>query len=149
MGDTGEPVRKQAYGPSWEQGHWPLTQRDENTAAFDGDWGELEATLAKKIVASQPNSVLSQQDISRAVQESIKAIMMIRAYRIRGHLAAELDPLRLSRFEDQPELNPETYGFSQDMWDRRSSSTCPWNGIRVCPPDVGRSETDLLLHSGH
>ena len=118
MGDTGEPVRKQAYGPSWEQGHWPLTQRDENTAAFDGDWGELEATLEKKIVASQPNSVVSQQDISRAVQESIKAIMMIRAYRIRGHLAAELDPLRLSRLEDQPELNPETYGFSQDMWDR-------------------------------
>jgi 2-oxoglutarate dehydrogenase E1 component len=32
----------------------------------------------------------------RAVKDSIRAIMMIRAYRMRGHLAANLDPLRLS-----------------------------------------------------
>ena len=39
--------------------------------------------------------------------------MMIRAFRIRGHLIADLDPLKLFENKDHPELNPETYGFIQ------------------------------------
>ena len=38
--------------------------------------------------------------------------MMIRAYRIRGHLQSELDPLELSKKEYAPELDPKTYGFT-------------------------------------
>ena len=44
--------------------------------------------------------------------------MLIRAYRVRGHLEANLDPLRLSRREPHPELDPETYGFSEADMDR-------------------------------
>ena len=38
---------------------------------------------------------------------------MIRAFRIRGHLIADLDPLKLFENKDHPELNPETYGFTK------------------------------------
>ena len=117
VGDTGEPVKHQANGPSWTPPGWPLTQRDENTDAIDYQWTADEGHFVREITQRAPAGV-SQQDISRSVQESIRAIMMIRAYRIRGHLAADLDPLRLNSFENQPELDPETYGFTPDMWDR-------------------------------
>ena len=117
VGDTGEPVTKQADGPSWTPDGWPLTQRDDNTDAIDGQWTVSEPQIKQKIVERSTSSI-SPEDISSAVQDSIKALMMIRAYRIRGHLAADLDPLRLNDFGDQPELNPESYGFTQDNWDR-------------------------------
>ena len=41
--------------------------------------------------------------------------MLIRAYRIRGHLTANLDPLRNSKKEEHPELKPETYGFKKKI----------------------------------
>ena len=39
--------------------------------------------------------------------------MLIRAYRIRGHLIANLDPLNLQKKEEHLELKPETYGFKK------------------------------------
>ncbi|MAP95859.1 MAG: 2-oxoglutarate dehydrogenase E1 component [Ponticaulis sp.] len=117
-GDSGEPVSKQAGGPSWTPRGWPLTQRDESTDAIDYQWSNTEVQSITREVTQRAGPAASQEDISRAVQESIRAIMMIRAYRMRGHLAAELDPLRLNDRGEQPELDPETYGFSPDMWDR-------------------------------
>ena len=117
LGDSGDPVVKIADGPSWTPAGWPLTQRDENTSAIDYHHAPNEPELSRRITERAAPGV-SQEEISRAVQESIKAIMMIRAYRMRGHLAADLDPLRLNDFGDQPELNPQSYGFSPDTWDR-------------------------------
>ena len=45
--------------------------------------------------------------------------MMIRAYRIRGHLQSELDPLELSK-EYAPELDPKTYGFTDSDMNKKS-----------------------------
>ena len=42
--------------------------------------------------------------------------MLIRAYRIRGHLIANLDPLSLQKKQEHPELKPETYGFKQKIF---------------------------------
>ena len=39
--------------------------------------------------------------------------MLIRAYRIRGHLIANLDPLSIQEKKEHPELKPETYGFKK------------------------------------
>ena len=50
--------------------------------------------------------------------DSIRALMLIRAYRVRGHLYARLDPLGLHEPEHHPELDPATYGFGEDDWDR-------------------------------
>ena len=117
MGDSGQPVASQAQGPSWTPSGWPLTERDENTSAIDYQWTPDEPALTQKI-ADRSGPAVSQEEIARSVQDSIKAIMMIRAYRMRGHLAADLDPLRLNDFGGQPELDPESYGFAPDSWDR-------------------------------
>jgi len=50
--------------------------------------------------------------------DAIRALMLIRAYRVRGHLYARLDPLGLHEPEHHPELDPATYGFGEDDWDR-------------------------------
>jgi 2-oxoglutarate dehydrogenase E1 component len=44
--------------------------------------------------------------------------MMIRAYRMRGHLHANLDPLGIEARKDHEELHPSTYGFTESDWDR-------------------------------
>ena len=50
--------------------------------------------------------------------DSIRALMMIRAYRVRGHLIASLDPLGLDGERHHPELDPKSYGFSEADYDR-------------------------------
>ena len=45
--------------------------------------------------------------------------MLIRAYRIRGHLIAKLDPLGIQKREEHPKLKPETYGFNQKDYNRK------------------------------
>ena len=57
-------------------------------------------------------------DVRSATLDSIRALMLIRAYRFRGHLMANLDPLNLIEKEIHPELNPETYGFTKDDYER-------------------------------
>ena len=61
---------------------------------------------------------LSATDLRAATTDSIRAIMLIRAFRINGHLLAKLDPLNLQERDVHPELNPKTYGFKDDDWDR-------------------------------
>ncbi len=57
--------------------------------------------------------------IKQASTDSVRAIMLIRAYRIRGHLIANLDPLDLQRKDEHPELKPETYGFKSKDFSRK------------------------------
>ena len=45
--------------------------------------------------------------------------MLIRAYRIRGHLIANLDPLSIQKKEEHPELKPENYGFKKNDFNRQ------------------------------
>src|SRR5436309_13800513 len=61
---------------------------------------------------------VGQEQLQRAAQDSIRALMLIRAYRVRGHLEADLDPLGLIKREPHPELDPKSYGFAIDDWDR-------------------------------
>ena len=49
--------------------------------------------------------------IRQATRDSVRALMMIRAYRMRGHLHANLDPLGLEPPKDHEELHPSNYGF--------------------------------------
>ncbi|MBR0647820.1 2-oxoglutarate dehydrogenase E1 component [Plastoroseomonas hellenica] len=54
----------------------------------------------------------------RAVLDSLRALMLIRSYRVRGHLLAQLDPLGLQQPKVHPELDPKTYGFTEADMDR-------------------------------
>jgi len=112
LGDAGEPARD----PAWKRADWPPRPNGEAVALFDGDWGEAETRLERRIAERAPG--VSSADVRAATQDSIRALMMIRAYRIRGHLAADLDPLGMEDFGPQPELDPATYGFGPEDLDR-------------------------------
>ena len=117
LDDESGSAAANAAGASWKRGDWPLQKKGDDVAAFDGNWAVVDPKLEKKIKSDKPGA--TEADIAQAVKDSIRAIMMIRAYRMRGHLAADLDPLRIESFGDQPELNPETYGFTAADMDRR------------------------------
>jgi 2-oxoglutarate dehydrogenase E1 component len=109
--------------PSWQRADWPASPIDERTAALDGNWVALEKLLAPKIEAKAKATTpatpqQTTEDIKQATMDSVRALMLIRAYRIRGHLAADLDPLKLKSPDPQPELDPATYGFTETDLDR-------------------------------
>ncbi|MWD26722.1 2-oxoglutarate dehydrogenase E1 component [Aquicoccus sp. SCR17] len=125
MGDDDTSVRREAAGPSWSRADWPLDPKDDLTAALDGQWPEAvdpqEAKAAGKKIAekaAERGVEVSDKAIQQAVLDSIRALMLIRAYRIRGHLAADLDPLGLRPPTPHPELDPKTYGFTDQDMDR-------------------------------
>ncbi|MBY0406269.1 MAG: 2-oxoglutarate dehydrogenase E1 component, partial [Rickettsiales bacterium] len=61
---------------------------------------------------------VSQAEIEKFAHDSIRAIMMVRAYRVRGHLLANLDPLDIENKDYHPELSIEHYGFTDADLDR-------------------------------
>ena len=61
---------------------------------------------------------LSTADVERATRDSVRALMLIRAYRARGHFHANLDPLGLQPPYNERELDPSTYGFTEADLDR-------------------------------
>ena len=68
--------------------------------------------------AAMPLAGRTEAEIRAAAQDTARALMLIRAYRIRGHLEADLDPLGLVRQAPHRELDPATYGFGESDWDR-------------------------------
>ncbi|MEC8316306.1 MAG: 2-oxoglutarate dehydrogenase E1 component [Pseudomonadota bacterium] len=113
--------------PSWEKSNWPETPNGEITSALDGNWGDdispvqIAGQIAEKIAnrSNENGEVLNEESLRSATIDSVRAIMMIRAYRARGHLAADLDPLGLEPPKSHPELEPESYGFTQADYDRK------------------------------
>ena len=59
------------------------------------------------------------ENIELSKVESIKAIALIRAYRIRGHLIANLDPLKMMDRKYLHELHPEDHGFKKEDYDKK------------------------------
>src|SRR5690606_6776933 len=71
-----------------------------------------------KAKAAAAGVALNEGQLRRAVLDSVRALMLIRAYRIRGHLVADLDPLGMREEEPHPELDPVSYGFTEADLDR-------------------------------
>jgi 2-oxoglutarate dehydrogenase E1 component len=119
--DQPADVRKNAEGPSWGRDNWPLTPRDDLTSALDGNWAEAEKVLGGKIAAKAQakGTELTSADVHQATRDSIRALMLIRAYRMRGHFHAKLDPLGIEPPRDREELDPRTYGFAEADFDRK------------------------------
>ncbi|MCL4109754.1 UNVERIFIED_CONTAM: hypothetical protein GTU68_018481 [Idotea baltica] len=97
LGDSELEAKAEAAGPSWARTDWPPQPQDDLTQALDGQWVAPELKEAST---------------------KIKAQMLIRAYRIRGHLVADLDPLGMRDGVPHPELDPKTYGFTDADLDR-------------------------------
>ncbi len=75
--------------------------------------------LKDEIVEKNSLSDFSEKSIKQASKDSVRAIMLIRAFRIRGHLIANLDPLAIQKKEEHPELKPESYGFTKNDYNRK------------------------------
>lgn len=116
-------VLKNADGATWERADWPRPANGELVSAFDSDWAWLEKQTADKLKAKAAEKGaapgLTQEQLQAAARDSVRAIMMIRAYRMRGHLHAKLDPLELAIERDHEELHPATYGFTDADLDRK------------------------------
>ncbi len=116
LGDKPEDVLREAKGASWKRADWPLVANGELVSALDANWTALEAPIKQKVAERKTGA--SEAEIRAATLDSVRALMMIRAYRIRGHLDADVDPLQLRPKSDHPELQPESYGFGPDDLDR-------------------------------
>ena len=108
--------------PSWGRRDWPPLPTDALTLSLDAGGIELAKPAKTNAMAASvaaPVPVLADAtDVERAAQDSICAMMLIRTYRVRGHLAANLDPLGLTKRELPADLTPEYHGFKEDDLDR-------------------------------
>src|SRR6202163_71276 len=119
--DERADVIKSARGASWKKPNWPLRPDGDLVAALDGQWAETEKKISEKISAKAKATgvELSSAEVSQATRDSIHALMLIRAYRIRGHFHAKLDPLGLEPEKNEEELDPRSYGFTEADLDRK------------------------------
>jgi 2-oxoglutarate dehydrogenase E1 component len=127
--DSPADVQKNAEGPSWGRANWPLTPRDELTSALDGDWAEVERAVGAKLAAKAQlqgkvqglakGAEVTSADVHQATRDSVRALMLVRAYRMRGHFHAKLDPLGIEAPRDREELDPRSYGFVEGDFDRK------------------------------
>jgi 2-oxoglutarate dehydrogenase E1 component len=123
-------VEQAVSGPSWQKTNWPLTDTDQLTAALDptqmqpapkpakGGAVPKAAPQAEEAPAAARAAPASGASVEAAALDSIRAMMLIRTYRVRGHLAADLDPLGITKRDLPPDLTPEYHGFTEADLDR-------------------------------
>lgn len=97
-------------GPSWQNARWPQVggaAEDDLTQALD----PMAMQVAVKQAAAKTGKAMDEGAIERAADASIRAMLLIRTYRVRGHLAADLDPLGLATRDLPADLTPEYHGL--------------------------------------
>ena len=95
-------------GPSWARTNWPPIDTDDLTGALD----PTQMQVAVKAAAKTNGKAVSDADAVSAADDAIRAQMLIRTYRVRGHLAANLDPLGLTQRDLPADLTPEYHGLN-------------------------------------
>ena len=120
LGDDAKEILGEIEGPSWS------TRGPNGNGASVADaaplgGGEVHPAAiaeARKPATPQPPAGLSVEQMREATLYTIRALMLIRTYRVRGHLNATLDPLGIDKRADHPELDPRNHGFTDADWDR-------------------------------
>ena len=116
LDDDAKAVLDEVRGASWAPRQTRvLGSNGASPSVSDATEGVVEAPAHPSHAASRGASA---EEVRQATMDSIRALMLIRAYRVRGHLEADLDPLKLHKPEPHPELDPATYGFSERDLDR-------------------------------
>ncbi len=108
LGDLGQAVLDDQKKPSWQP-------EKEKTKVIGVNYEEPVKSTAKDGAKPQAAGALSEQ----ACTDSINAFMLIRAYKVRGSLLANLDPLGLEKINSHPDLDITTYGFSEKDYDKK------------------------------
>jgi 2-oxoglutarate dehydrogenase E1 component len=113
LNDESRAVLSDAAGASWAPRHFdvgdPEPSKPATKAAGAKRDGKADAKSAAGMTADQ---------VRAAIADSLHALMMVRTYRVRGHLEAELDPLGLQVPEPHPELDPASHGFTEANMDQ-------------------------------
>ena len=99
-----ETIKKEILGPSWNPKKKENLKHDvhKNEEKIYGD-----------------HTLIAKQKYEKEKEQSVKAIALIRAYRIRGHLIANLDPLQMMKREYLHELHPQDHGFKKVDYDKK------------------------------
>ena len=86
LNDDPAAIEKSANGATWKKPNWPIAAGGDLVSALDGNWAINEKILGDKIKgkAAAKGTELSSADVQRASRDSVRAIMMVRAYRMRG-----------------------------------------------------------------
>ncbi len=106
LGERGLTPAQLGRGPGWRRDAKLRLEDGEDVGALTGLW------------PARARDGASETDLRVAAQESVRAIHMVRAYRVIGHLCADLDPLHIAPKPDMPQLNPGFYGFHESELDR-------------------------------
>jgi 2-oxoglutarate dehydrogenase E1 component len=111
-----EGLEETVSGPSWARPNWPPAPGDALTAGLDPTQMSIKKPPAE--VAPRYAQSAGSDAVEQAASDSIRAMMLIRTYRVRGHLAADLDPLGLHQRELPADLTPEFHGFTGEALNR-------------------------------
>ena len=106
-------------GPSWARPNWPVSVLDDVNLGLDPTEATIETVKEAAKAAVTAAGIIDEVAIHRAADDSIRAMMLIRTYRVRGHLAARLDPLGLTHYELPDDLTPAYHGFTEGDLDRK------------------------------
>src|SRR5689334_12700636 len=95
LAEQAPDVLKELEGPGWGRERSHVIANGHATAAANGH-----------ALAEAPGAA---PETRQATLDALRAFQIIRAYRVRGHLLADLDPLGLIRMTEHPDLDPKTY----------------------------------------
>src|SRR5215210_2050656 len=118
MNDEGIMAIERERGPSWARPNWPVAELDPINLGLDPTEATIERVAEGAKAAVAATGVTDEATMLRAADDSIRAMMLIRTYRVRGHLAAKLDPLGLYHSELPADLTPAYHGFTDADLDR-------------------------------
>ena len=114
LGDDADSVLAEARGASWSP-RGSLSVRSDSHLVDEGDGEHFLASVQR---GPQAVGAVSAAHVRQATLDSLRALMLIRNYRVRGHLYAKLDPLGLQKQQSHAELDPRTFGFTEADMDR-------------------------------
>lgn len=123
LGEDERALLDENAGPSWRKANGQVADAGGLAEALGLDGGSAPAAAPTSTAKPErakpgPAAIPPVAEGRQATLDSIQALMLIRAHRIRGHLKANLDPLGLVPEFPHPELDPRTYGFTEGDWDR-------------------------------
>ena len=118
LNDAELSLLRELHGASWTPDE---NRKVANSFGATGQAGVAPfpaQSAAQSGPSAGPSSFAATGDVKQAARDSIGALMLVRAYRVRGHLMADLDPLGLKEIEPHPELDPRSYRFTEADYDR-------------------------------
>lgn len=118
MGDETRALLNEIAGASWEPDADKINAVLSTPANVD-EVAVIRKSGDGKDIKPAGKGAFNTQDVRAAALDSVRLLFLIRAYRTRGHLLSELDPLGLMEKRYHPDLDPKTYGFDDADMDRQ------------------------------